>query len=332
MRFGRICLAFVLTGACVTAATAAVGATPRHGPSRHLAVVGFQEAGDSPRLIAKDARALATVGVDGVNLTANARSTTAVSRTAKANQREAKRRKLRTELLFGNWSNTIGDFSEPIAHKLLSSRSRMRSVSARLAGFVRRQHWSGVSIDLESLRARDRGGLIEFLTVLRTALPHRAAISICISGRQSDASFRAGGYEIPRIAPRVNRIEYMTYDEHGPWENTPGPVGDISWQKRCLRALLKYVSPDDVDLGVAGYGYGWLPHRNVMLSDREARKLAGKYAAWKPRIGEWTAHLPNGGTLWWSDARSYARRADLARHWRLHGLAVWDLRLSDRIS
>jgi spore germination protein YaaH len=48
-------------------------------------------------------------------------------------------------------------------------------------------------------------------------------------------------------------------------------------------------------------------------------------------VGEWTAHLPDGSTLWWSDARSYRRRADLARQWRLHGLAVWNLQESDPI-
>jgi hypothetical protein len=28
-----------------------------------------------------------------------------------------------------------------------------------------------------------------------------------------------------------------------------------------------------LDLGAAGYGYGWRPHRNVQLSDAQARAL-----------------------------------------------------------
>jgi spore germination protein len=47
------------------------------------------------------------------------------------------------------------------------------------------------------------------------------------------------------------------------------------------------------------------------------------------RVGEWTAHLPDGSTVWWSDARSYAVRARLAASLHLHGLAVWSLGLSD---
>jgi hypothetical protein len=43
-------------------------------------VLGFQQGGDSPKLIARDAAALRPVGVDGVNLTQHGRSTTSPSR------------------------------------------------------------------------------------------------------------------------------------------------------------------------------------------------------------------------------------------------------------
>lgn len=72
-----------------------------------------------------------------------------------------------------------------------------------------------------------------------------------------------------------------------------------------------------------------------MLSDAQACRLVAEHhitAHWKPRIGEWTAHLPDGSTLWWADARSYRLRVTIARNHHLHGLAVWDLGLSDPIS
>jgi spore germination protein YaaH len=319
--------------ACFAAAGPSAAAAPAgRSPSRHLAVLGFQQGGDSPTLIARDAAALRTVGVDGVNLTPRGRSTTSVPAGTRSNRREAHRDNLRAELLFGNWSSKINDFSEPLAHTMLSRRANRDAVAHRLAAIVRRQHWDGISLDLEALRTRDRAGLVDFLSAVRAALPRGRTITICISGRTSDARFRAGGYELPRIAPRVDRIEYMTYDQHGPWENTPGPVGALSWQRDCLRALLRFVPRRKIDLGVAGYGYAWRPHSNLTLSDRHARKLAGSHARWVGGdVGEWTAHLPDGSTLWWSDARSYRRRADLARQWRLHGLAVWNLQESDPI-
>jgi spore germination protein YaaH len=47
------------------------------------------------------------------------------------------------------------------------------------------------------------------------------------------------------------------------------------------------------------------------------------------RVGEWTAQLRDGSTVWWSDARSFAIRVAMARADGLHGVAVWSLGLSD---
>ena len=328
----RLTLCAALAAATVGLVTpAAMAAAPTRGPSHGLAVMGFQQNGSSPALIDQDAAALRTVGIDGVNLTPDARSVNDVPGGARRNRDEAHHRHLRAELLVGNWSLRVDNFSEALAHKLFSHPGRIASVAARLGQIVRGGHWDGISLDLESLHARDRAGLVAFVSALRAALPRGRTITICISGRTSDASFRASGYELPRLAPRVDRIEYMTYDQHGPWENTPGPVGALSWQRACLRALLRFVARSKVDLGVAGYGYAWRPHSNDTLTDAHARRLAGSRARWDAAVGEWTATLADGSTLWWSDARSYRRRAQLARHWRLHGLCVWDLRESDPI-
>ena len=59
---------------------------------------------------------------------------------------------------------------------------------------------------------------------------------------------------------------------------------------------------------------------------------AGAKAHYVVSVGEWTARLRDGSTVWWSDARSLARRAQLARSLHLHGLAVWSLGLSDPIT
>jgi spore germination protein YaaH len=124
----------------------------------------------------------------------------------------------------------------------------------------------------------------------------------------------------------------MAYDEHGTWENQPGPVGALAWQLEGLAALRAQVPADQIDLSQAGYGYAWRPHRNVQLSDAQARRLVAAdraTARFDSSVGEWTASLPDGSTLWWADARSFALRVTVARNQHLHGLAVWDLGDSD---
>jgi spore germination protein len=70
----------------------------------------------------------------------------------------------------------------------------------------------------------------------------------------------------------------------------------------------------------------------AQFSDASARQLvraAGSTALWNARQGEWTATLPHGAVIGWSDARSWLLRVALARSYHLHGLALWSLGLSD---
>lgn len=46
---------------------------------------------------------------------------------------------------------------------------------------------------------------------------------------------------------------------------------------------------------------------------------------------EWTATLPGGDVVWWSDSASYDRRRALATELGLHGLALWRLGSADRL-
>ena len=85
---------------------------------------------------------------------------------------------------------------------------------------------------------------------------------------------------------------------------------------------------------MADYGYGWRPHSNDSLTVHQARALVARRHArprWVSRVGEWTAKLSDGSTLWWSDARSISRRIVLARALGVHGIAVWSLGTGDPI-
>jgi spore germination protein len=295
-----------------------------------LAVLGFQSEGSPTGLIARNARAMSVVGVDGVNLTP-AGGVSAPDQAALGQLRAATAAGLPAVLLIGNWSDRINDFSEPLAHRVLGNAAAITADAATLAADVRADGWSGISVDLESLAPRDRSGLTAFLAALRADLPPADSLSMCVTNFTSLGQYAVNGYDLAGIAASAG-IVLMAYDEHGPWENTPGPVGALSWQRAGLRALLRVVPAPDVLLGVAGYGYAWRPHSNVMLSDAQARALVRRWharARFVATVGEWTARLGDGSTLWWSDARSFALRVRLARQFGVRGLAVWSLGLSD---
>jgi spore germination protein len=320
-----------LAALAISHATEASPATAVHG----LAVTGFILEGDSTTEIDHSAAALTTVGVDGAELQASGAAIRPVGAPAQRELSRAHADKLRGELLISNYSETIHDFSEPIAHLLLSSPTHIATVASALADAVRAQHWQGICVDLEALTPRDASGLVAFLRAAHHDLPSGSSLSIAVSNATTPGGFAARGYELAAIGKAATRVILMAYDEHGPWENTPGPIGALSWQRTGLAVLTHAVRASKVDLGVAGYGYGWRPHSNVHLSDAGARALAaskGVSPVWGQAAGEWTARLPDGSVLWWSDARSYAVRAALAKSLGLHGLAVWSLGLSDPLT
>jgi spore germination protein YaaH len=170
---------------------------------------------------------------------------------------------------------------------------------------------------------------------LAAALPKGRTVSVDVSNMTNPARYRTAGYDLHALGRAADEVVLMGYDQHGTWENHPGPVGALAWQRAGLKIVLAAVPRRKVTLGVAGYGYAWRPHSNVYISDRHARKLVrsdGGRAHFDRHRGEWTATLNDGSTLWWSDARSLALRATLAARLHLHGLAVWSLGMSDPIT
>jgi spore germination protein YaaH len=305
-------------------------------PAGALPVLGFQEDSSAPHAIDRNAAALTTVGVDGIDLLRSGRGVT-VSTPIPADVLQlqtAHRDHLKAVLVVGNWDDAMGDFSEPLAHRLLGSSAAIAAVTRSLANMITGEGWDGLNVDLESLTARDTAGLVSFLASLRTALAPTATLTVDVQNSTSAADYAANGYNLTALGQLADGLVLMAYDQHGPWEHTPGPVGALSWQRRGLSTVVQAVPAAKIVLGVAGYGYVWRRHSVDMLSDAQTRRLLARHHArprWSKTAGEWTARLKDGSVAWWSDARSFAVRTRLASAQHLQGLAVWSLGMSDHL-
>ena len=326
-------LAALACAAAAGVAWTAGGASAASAASRP-AVIGFQEEGDPLERIDDSAQALSTVGVDGVNLTPSGAAVSEPDGRARAQLGRAHAEHLKAVLLMGNFDERVEDFNETIAHPLLGSEQHIGAVAAQLAAAVSGEGWDGISVDLESLLARDSAGLVTFVKALRHDLPSTDSVNVDVSNRTRAAQYAAAGYDLAALGASADEVTLTAYDQHGPWEPHPGPVGSLSWARAGLAVVLGSIPASKIDLGVAGYGYAWRPHEAVQVSDAGARQLVASdhaVAHFRPALGEWTARLSDGSTLWWSDARTFAQRAELALEEHLHGLAVWSLGLSDPI-
>jgi spore germination protein len=317
----------VLLGGAVGAAQGRPAAAPA-SPT----VLGFQSEPSSARLIDRSARALSVVGVDGVDLTGPGQ-VSAPDQWALRQLARAKANGLQGVFLVNNWSDRSNGFSERLAHETLANPSAVSSVAQSLASDVATEGWNGVSIDLEALQPRDAGGLDALVSHLHTDMPVGSSLTVCLSATTSLAGYRAMGYDLQTLAANATQLILMTYDDHGPWERTPGPIGPLRWQRASLATLEKVVPSSEIYLGAANYAYAWQPHHRYGLSVGQARQTARRWHArprWIRSAGEWRARHGHS-TLWWSDARSLRMRLRMAERLGVYGVAIWSLGSGDPI-
>ncbi|NQW92158.1 hydrolase [Curtobacterium sp. VKM Ac-2861] len=328
----------VLLAAVLTAGLVLTGCTgpanAESGTPDWFDVTGFQPEGADPALIDGNASAMDVVGVDGLLLSRTGTRVSTPSLEARTQRNRAHASGLEAQLLVSNYAD--GDFSEPIARRMLRSPANRSHVVRTLATDVRSGGWDSVMIDLEALTAADTAGLTAFARELRAAVGDDVRLDIALSASTTAAGYARMGYDVRALRAPLDHLTLMAYDQHGPWEpDAPGPVGSLPWASKSARALATLAPADQIVLGVAGYGYHWKgPRPAGQLSDDQARRRvrkAGVTPTWNATAGEWTATLPSGEVLWWSDARSLRERVALAERLGLTGVAVWSLDLSDAL-
>ncbi|WP_139166439.1 glycosyl hydrolase family 18 protein [Curtobacterium sp. UNCCL20] len=321
------------TGLTVTAAvvlTAVLGGCAAAEASSGVTVEAYVEpGGGAAARVSGAAPRSATIGIDGVTLTEDGAGLDDVPDGVGSLARTAATGGASPELLVSNYSDRIGDFSPAIGTALLGNAGHRTRVATALAAVAAREHVRGVQIDLESLRARDRAGLVAFAAALSDAVHERlgahATVSMAVMASTTADGYRDTGYDLRGLGAHVDRFVLMTYDQHGPWSG-PGTVGALPWAKRVVSAAEHQgLSARRIDLGIAGYGYVWGGSGDPQVSPASAATTAGRAARWSATNGEWSARLDDGRELHWSDARSYRARVALAEDLGLHGVALWSL-------
>jgi len=324
MRYLAIATVLLLAGCATTPVDAPAEPTP-------LAFTAFQGEWSEPATMDASADAISVLAVDGLNFLPDGAGITESTDAQRALLDHAHKNGLKAELMVGNFDATLGDFNEQLAYDTLSDDGARAAVVDELGTIVEAQGWDGISIDLESLAGRDTELLSAFSTELRARLGSAPSISIALMVAPDAATYVNMGYDFGVLTGSIDRFVLMAYDEHGPWEDVPGPVGSLDWQRAGLEALLEGVPAEQVEIGVAGYGYGWGPSGDGQLSVAKARELAPD-ATFDEAAGEWTATLADGTELWFSDIRSFELRVALAKEYDLGGVALWSLEQGDAIT
>jgi len=115
-------------------------------------------------------------------------------------------------------------------------------------------NYDGLNIDFENIPARAGAAFLSFLRELRERLPDETILSVALYGRVRAVS--GDVYDYARIAPLVDRIFVMAYDEH--WSGgSPGPVSTIRWCRSVADYSLRVIGEEKLIMGIPFYGRAW---------------------------------------------------------------------------
>jgi len=115
------------------------------------------------------------------------------------------------------------------------------------------ESFDGVQIDFETVSADDGEYFWDFLRDLRGKLPPGKMLSVAVPARTTP---KADAYAYSNIAPLVDRVVIMAYDEH--WSaSPPGPVASLPWCANVLDYAQRAIENDKIVMGLPLYGRAW---------------------------------------------------------------------------
>jgi spore germination protein len=230
----------------------------------------------------------------------------------------------------------LQDGSQPAIHLVIAELSNQAlmhfamdpryGVTPLLIGDICRvsEAFDGVQLDFEAVSRDDAEVFLAFLKELKARLPAGKKLSIAVPAR---TKLIADAYDYTRIAPLVDRLIVMAYDEH--WSTSaPGPVASLAWCSRIAEYAKSAVAIDKLVMGLPLYGRAWQDKRlaKALRFENVEDLLAEEAiaAGYTPELG---AHFDYSEdvvvTVFYDDLRSIMDKLWLYRSRGIGSVSFW---------
>jgi spore germination protein YaaH len=134
-----------------------------------------------------------------------------------------------------------------------------RSVLANaIAQAVQAYNLDGINLDFENLTQDQRADYVDFVRLLRQALPTGKTIAVAVAANPNGwTNGWQGSYDYKGLSDYADYIFIMAYDEH--WDGSkPGPVASIGFVEQSIQYALECQVPSEkIVLGLPFYGRIW---------------------------------------------------------------------------
>jgi spore germination protein YaaH len=215
--------------------------------------------------------------------------------------------------------------SRSLSHFVLdpenAARGRLIKNLLKAAG-----NFEGLQIDFELVPAEDSGNFLSFLEELRAGLGSKM-LTVALPARLR--RLNKDTYDYAAIAPLVDRIFVMAYDEH--WSgSSPGPVASLGWCKQVADYSLKTIGPEKLIMGVPFYGRAWGSERTDrayfysgierILTEQDITEVQRENG-----IPRFTYEIPVTVTVYYDDVYSLSGRLEMYRKQGVASVGFWRL-------
>lgn len=233
----------------------------------------------------------------------------------------------------------ITGFDKNITDKVFNDPSLRATAITNIMDLLQETGHRGVDLDIESLSVSSRDAYVAFVKELKEAMGPDYLLSLSLTCRTNANQTWLDKLDYENLARYADQCIIMMYDQHYNG-GEPGPIAGADWVEESLQYLLQYIPRQKLIMGIGAYGRRW-PETGtggaVFFDD--CYTLAQRYGAGILRdpvagVPYFTYTDANGvkQTVYFEDEQSIRQKTDLARQYRVGGVAVWRLgRFDDSI-
>jgi len=193
----------------------------------------------------------------------------------------------------------------------------------------------GINVDIEGVAPADRALYNNFIAALCDAFhARRLIVTAAIPAKTADnpTGAWAGFGDYAFLGKHLDQVQLMCYDEH--WSGgEAGPIASLPWVRKVLEYATTVIPREKIVMGIPFYGYDWPETGSASevtpLKGERLQKQAGEEARWDDVARTTSVRYTDADgrkrTAYFETARSLKERLDLARAFKVAGVAIWRL-------
>lgn len=229
-------------------------------------------------------------------------------------------------------------FNAKMTSEFFASNSAQDKFISSLIASLKKIKAKGLNLDFEEIASKDRQNFTAFVKKIAEAA-HKEGLTISIDLLRGDTSWNdRTAYDREAIAPLVDYVIIMSYDQHWKGSTSAGSVAGLKWTEEGINQYLEYGIPrNKIILGIPFYVREWRMDSSNKLIDNKAifmkdiDKIIKDYNAtvtFDAQYGQNKVTYRKDGythVFWAETVDTVKARVQLAKKYDLAGVAAWRL-------